>query len=255
MALKLEFVEVLAVTRTANTTLSANRLVKADADPKNMIVCTANARAEGVVLTSAVTGDPVKVVKAGLVPVVAGAVLGTPGTAVVSDATGRVVAAGATGDQNIVGFTVSTSGAAGDLITIFLWPTAKYASPTDGGIAAATIVVGAESAHPGHAINVAVQLKDVFGNDLSVVGVVHAFFSSDAAGKDAVTTTLTTDLAIGTDGSCVILLAKSAYLLVSEADGDIDFNLVKDDGAATVYLNLVLPSGKIVTSDAITFSA
>ncbi|OFX13611.1 MAG: hypothetical protein A2W00_04435 [Candidatus Eisenbacteria bacterium RBG_16_71_46] len=43
-----------------------------------------------------------------------------------------------------------------------------------------------------------------------------------------------------------------AFDLVSESDGDIDINLI-EAGAATWYLILVLPNGKLVASGAITF--
>ena len=258
MALKLEYkpIDELTVTRKANATLTAYRLVKADTDPANVVVCTANARPVGVCEVSAVANDVVRIICGGIVPITAGAVLSTPGTALVSDATGRVVAAGVSGDQNIVGFQLSTSGAAGDLVSVMLWPTVKYAGPTDGGVGGAVITVGAEVAHPTHSITCNIQLKDVWTADLAVVGVVHAYLSTDSAGKDInATVTPTTDLAAGTDGSLSILTAYQSYLLISEADGDIDVVLAKTDGAATVYLNIVLPSGKIITSGAITFSA
>jgi len=256
MALKLETYPVLEVTRTANATIPANTLVKADTDPVNMVVCTANARAQGVTVVSSVAGDPLRVIMQGIVPIVAGGVLNTPGTALVSDGSGRVVAAGATGVQNIVGIQMGVSGGAGQLVPVLLFPHSRYAEPTDGGIGNATITVGAEVAHPTHTITCNIQLKDCFAADLAVVGVIEAYLSTDSAGKDInATVTLTTDLAAGTDGSRSILTAQQSYRLISEADGDIDVVLEKTDGAATVYLNLVLPNGKIVTSGAITFSA
>jgi len=254
MALKQEIIELMTVTRTANAVLTANRLVKADADPANVVVCTANARPLGLVDVSAVVGDPVKVIVQGIVQIEVGAAGVTQDTAVVSDAAGCVVDIGVTGDQNIVGYALHTK-TDGQLASVLLFPTGKYADSTGGGIGDAVIVVGAEVPHAVHSITCNIQLNDAYGNALAVVGVVHAYLSSDALGKDIATATLTTDLAAGTDGSRAILLANTAYLLVSEADGDIDVVLIKTDGAGTWYLNLVLPSGKIVTSGAITFSA
>jgi hypothetical protein len=63
-------------------------------------------------------------------------------------------------------------------------------------------------------------------------------------------------MAIGTDGSVVVELTTAlAWILSSEADGDID--LVFTDSAAfgPVYLVLVLGNGKKVVSGAITFAA
>lgn len=48
------------------------------------------------------------------------------------------------------------------------------------------------------------------------------------------------------------LEAAKAFDLVSEADGDIDLNIV-ESGAKTFYLVLVLPNGKLAPSGAITF--
>lgn len=255
MALKLEYKPLVEVTRKANATLTAYRLVKADTDPAKVVVCTANARAVGVVEVSAVANDPVRVVCAGIMPIAAGAVLSTPGTLLVSDSTGRVVAAGATGDQNIVGVQLSTSGAANDLVSVLLWPTAKYAGSA-GGAVGATIVVGAEVAHPTHTINVTIQLTDYLGADVAVANNLFMYLSDDAAGQTLITSVLTADAVIGTDGTIVqVETAKKAWRVTSEADGDIDLTFAKTDGAATAYLNVVLPDGKIVTSGAITFSA
>jgi hypothetical protein len=255
MALKLEKKIILSVTRTANAVLTAYRFVKADADPANVIVCTANVRAEGIVAAHAHVGDPVVVEKAGLAVVEAGAALLTPGTAVVSDATGRAVAAGATGDQNIAGYTVSTATGAGELLTILLFPATKYAGSA-GGAVAATLAVGAEVAHPTHTINVTAALKDYLGAAVGVANNLLCYLSDDAAGQTLVTAVLTADAVIGTDGTIVqIETAKKAWRVTSEADGHFDLTFAKTDGAATVYLNVVLPDGKIVTSGAITFSA
>lgn len=255
MALKLEQKELLSVSRTANATLTAHRLVKPDADPANVIVCTANARALGAVLFHAHAGDPVKVHTAGIIPLESGAALATIGTAVVSDATGRVVAAGATGDQNIVGYTMSVGGGAGELVTVLMIPVTKYAGSA-GGASACTLTVGAEVAHPTHTINVAGVLKDYLGNAVAVANNLPMYLSDDAAGQTLVTSVLTADAVIGTDGTIVqVETAKKAWRVTAEANGQFDLTFAKTDGAATVYLNVVLPNGMLATSGAITFSA
>ena len=55
-------------------------------------------------------------------------------------------------------------------------------------------------------------------------------------------------------GSAGSELAASIFLLVSEADGDIDINIT-ESGTDTFYLVLVMPNGKLIVSDAITFAA
>lgn len=97
-----------------------------------------------------------------------------------------------------------------------------------------------------------VQLKDFAGNDLEVPGSVLCYLASDSAGLDFNAATVTTETAIKTDGSIAIILAKILYLATSEADGDIDFTIT-DTGADVYYFVVVLPSGKLVVSTAITF--
>lgn len=117
------------------------------------------------------------------------------------------------------------------------------------GMGTPAIVVGAQA---GDIINVAVQLKTVAGADLAVRGSVLAYLSDDANG-DSVAGTAPDTVAIGTDGLAIPLVAGKAFLLVSEADGDIDLNIT-EDGVDTWYLILVMPNGRLVASDAITFA-
>jgi hypothetical protein len=255
MSLKLENRELISVSRTANAILAAYTLVKPDTDPANVVVCTANARALGVCEVVAAVADPVRIRLLGIVPIKAGTTLATPGTLLVSDSTGRVVAAGATGDQNIVGVQLSTAANANELVSVLLWPTAKYAGTAGGGVSC-TLTVGAEVAHPTHTINVTGVLKDYLGTAVAVANGLHCYLSDDAAGQTLVTAVLTADAVIGTDGTILkSLTAKQAWFIVSEANGQFDLTFAKTDGAATVYLNIVMPDGKIVTSGAITFSA
>lgn len=128
----------------------------------------------------------------------------------------------------------------------------KATAQTNLGVAdklTATIVVGAEA---GNVINVAIQLKDSAGADLAVRGSVLAYISDDANG-DSVAGTAPDTVAIGTDGLAIPLIAGKAFLLVSEADGDIDIDIT-EDGADTWYLILKMPDGRLVASDAITFA-
>ena len=110
--------------------------------------------------------------------------------------------------------------------------------------------IGAEAAN---VINVGIQLKD----GVSEVGerlCVKAYLSDDANG-DSVADTAPTTVAIGTDGVLIPLVTGKCFLLTSEVDGDIDINITLSSGADTWYLVVVLPDGRLVVSDAITFAA
>jgi hypothetical protein len=115
----------------------------------------------------------------------------------------------------------------------------------------ATIVVGAETG--GNTINVAIQLKDYDGTDLAVRASMQAFLADAAAGEALAAAAASGHVAVGTDGGCIHLVTDKFFLLTSEADGDIDINIV-EAGAATWYLVIILPDGTRVVSDAITFA-
>jgi len=112
------------------------------------------------------------------------------------------------------------------------------------------IVVGAEG---GNAINVAIQLKDSAGDDLAVRGSILAYLSDDANGDSIAATAPDGNVAIGADGLLIPVVADKCFQLVSEDDGDIDID-IGESGADTWYLILVMPDGKLVASDAITFA-
>jgi len=96
-----------------------------------------------------------------------------------------------------------------------------------------------------------IQLKDFAGKDLTVKGVIHFYISTDATGDalDAVAS-----IASGDDGDILEVLATGQYYMaISEDDGDIDLT-VTADANETRYLNVVLPNGKVVHSDAMVFT-
>lgn len=115
----------------------------------------------------------------------------------------------------------------------------------------ATITVAEKDTDEWHAY---IQLTDWKGDDLGNVASVIVYLSSDDEGKDIHAATVTTETAIKTDGSLTVVAAKQMYVCVSEADGDIDLTIT-DTGANTYYVNVILPTGRIVTSDVITFAA
>lgn len=113
-----------------------------------------------------------------------------------------------------------------------------------------SFVIGADA---GTTINVAIQLKDSAGADLAVRGSVFAYLSDDANGDSIAGTAPSGGWAIGTDGLLIPVVAGKAAQLVSEADGDIDITIT-EASADTWYLILVMPDGRLVASEAITFS-
>lgn len=111
--------------------------------------------------------------------------------------------------------------------------------------------IGAESANT---ITVSCQLRDSVGTDIAYAAVVEQYLSSDSAGQTAVAAA--TSLASGTDGTILTeFTSNKHWSVVSEADGDIDIVVGDAVGAATYYLNTVLPGGMVVTSAVLTFAA
>ena len=121
----------------------------------------------------------------------------------------------------------------------------------DGQVADAVMTVSAETAN---VVSVGIQLNDAEGNALAVRGSVLAYLSDDANGDSIATTAPDGGVAIDTDGLLIPIVANKAFQLVSEADGDIDLT-VTETGDATWYLIIVLPTGLLLASDAITMTA
>lgn len=126
---------------------------------------------------------------------------------------------------------------------------------------AATFTIGAESAN---AKNVGVQLgsRPLIGNtakNLSAAHVVDAYLSSDAAGATVVNP-VSADFVptAGATGAVVdkaITGTKASFKLRTNNTGHVDVVLTNASNSnGTVYLNVVLDSGKVVTSPAITFA-
>ncbi len=116
----------------------------------------------------------------------------------------------------------------------------------------AVITVGAESSD---VITCAIQLKDFAGNDMKVPSCIYAYYSGDAAGADIVATTWSGGHDNGTDGEYTVGATDGVDMhLISESDGDIDLAITETTATHTGYLVLVMPNGKLVVSDAITFA-
>ena len=101
---------------------------------------------------------------------------------------------------------------------------------------------------------VAIQFKGSNGEDITEAVCVPWYLSTDSAGQTIATdSTDVTTLAIGTDGTLIELTDNLYGFLICEADGDADLAIVIPSGKS-VYLNLVMPSGRLSTSDEITYT-
>jgi hypothetical protein len=117
----------------------------------------------------------------------------------------------------------------------------------------AVITVSAEDTD---VVTATIQLYSDTGavDELSNVAAVYAYLSDDSGGAGIAATAPDGGIAIGTDGVYTEIVSGKAGWLISEADGDIDIE-VTESGTDTFYLVLVLPSGRVIVSDALTFAA
>ena len=95
-----------------------------------------------------------------------------------------------------------------------------------------------------------IQLKDFAGNALTVKNAITIFTTSDAAGN---TQDVVTSIVLATHGQIVSVTATYAYLLITEDNG-IAAVTVDNDGATDIYVNVILPNGKVVTSGVMAFN-
>lgn len=114
----------------------------------------------------------------------------------------------------------------------------------------ASFTVGAEAAN---VINVAVQLEWANGEPVDRRQSVFGYLSTDADGDNVAATAPTGGFAIGTNGVAIEVVADKAAHFVSNASGAFDINIT-DIGTPTFYLVVVLPSGDLMVSGAITFA-
>lgn len=96
--------------------------------------------------------------------------------------------------------------------------------------------------------NIAMQFKDIAGNDIDHPVAVTVYLSTDTAGQTLATDgTDTTDIAIGTDGTILAeLVTDIMAVCVSAADGDLDIEVTVVD-TKSVYVNVVMPNGEVKT--------
>lgn len=118
-----------------------------------------------------------------------------------------------------------------------------------GIISKATLSVGAEVSN---AVTVSLALLQSDGDALGDKGVVGVYTSSDAAGLIPNTTNLA--LTAGTHGKKVDVGTTGLVAFVTDAAGLLDVVVTNAaNGALTTHLNVVLHTGKIVTSGLLTF--
>jgi hypothetical protein len=147
--------------------------------------------------------------------------------------------------------------AAGETRTVFAEPGHKVAWAAEGEAAGGfplgtpEFTIGDEETD---VINVAIQLTDNAGDPIEVAAAVRAYLSDDADGSSLAATAPDGGVAIGANGVAIPLVADKAFELVSAADGTVDLD-IEESGAATFYLVLIMPDGRLVVSDAITFAA
>lgn len=98
---------------------------------------------------------------------------------------------------------------------------------------------------------ITIQFHDGAGANLNYRLCVPILVLADANGDAFVTTGGSTGIAVGTDGALLTLIAKKAFLAISEADGDLDLTWT-DTGTETAFLAILLPSGKLLISSALT---
>lgn len=115
-------------------------------------------------------------------------------------------------------------------------------------VASATIVVGTEVPN---VINVTVQFIDAEGTDMATPVAVPWYLADDAAGLNPATVAHSAGASIGTDGALIESIANLSGLMISEVDGDVDIDF-EETGSLTKYLVLVMPTGALIISDAIT---
>jgi len=121
-------------------------------------------------------------------------------------------------------------------------------TPIVGCAYGATIVVGTATT----TCDVTIQLTDFAGNALTEAASIFCYVSSDAAGLthgdfDSM------DITSAGAGDCIEIYTDVLWQLISEEDGTIAVT-PDGSGADTMYLNLIMPNGRIVHSDVITFS-
>jgi len=122
----------------------------------------------------------------------------------------------------------------------------RFTTPTDATITLGTIA--------SHAFPVYIQLLGPSGKDMKYSSVVDVYLSTDLAGDTMASATESAGLDILTDGTILVeQTADVLQTLKSESDGDIGLTVTLQSGKS-VYLHVVLPNGRLITSTIMTYS-
>lgn len=114
----------------------------------------------------------------------------------------------------------------------------------------ASFTVGVEGAN---AINVAFQIKNVLGANITAPLALEWYLASNATGLTKAPSAPNGGTAIGTNGQLFEWTAELAGMIVTNATGAADINIT-DSGTPTFYLVIVLPNKTLAISGAITFA-
>ena len=127
--------------------------------------------------------------------------------------------------------------------------TQKVGAQNINAVADVNFTVGAEATN---VINVVCQAVDADGNDVDEAVCLPYYLSGDSAGQ-TIGTAHSSAPAVGTDGLLIPSGGDSSLtgLAMFETDGDLDIDFT-DTGTGTVYLCIVLPTGDVAISGAIT---
>lgn len=116
----------------------------------------------------------------------------------------------------------------------------------------ATITVGTEAAN---VINVAVQLTDATGVNVTDTYQLECYLSDQADGSDVTAAVPDADVVIGTNGTILFEhVTDAVFVIQTNSSGAFDFDISDTVGTPTWYLVVRLPNGTQVISDAITFA-
>jgi len=124
----------------------------------------------------------------------------------------------------------------------------------EGFIAAdAEFVIGVESG--GNVVNVGVTMVDANDDPIAEVQNVQVLLSDDIAGLGIAATAPDGGIAAGADGAILMAMVAGKMLLVqTEATGKFDLDIT-ESGTDTFYMVVILPNGRQIVSDAISFVA
>lgn len=115
----------------------------------------------------------------------------------------------------------------------------------------ATFTIGTKQTNT---INVAVQLRDPRNSPIQQKVAARVWLASAAVGHPVSGVATTSALAIGTNGVLLTIEVTGLMALVlSDASGRFDLNLVQTVGGTTYYMVVQMPDGSIVVSGAIAF--